>query len=161
MELLGRLDLKGYPRVPGVVVVASPELHFDAGTLVRYMASVGGLPKDVLLVRLRTEFVPHVPRRNQIEAAALGDVEGLQIVTLRLGYDDDVDLPRALSANPSTRDLAEQAVYCISTKPLAIDSQAPMSAWRRWLFAALARHCPPTTEYLRLPRDRTVTVPEC
>jgi K+ transporter len=159
VELLDCIDLNGYPRAPGTLVVASADDEADTATLVRYLARTKALPATVLLVRLRTELVPHVPLAEQLDLATPGNVDGLHVVTVRLGYADDVDLPGALAAHASTRAFAVDALYCVSAQPFAIDSDARMAAWRRWLFSTVTRRCAPTAEYLRLPLDRTLALP--
>ena len=82
-------------------------------------------------------------------------------VTLRAGYRDAVDVPRALAQARQQGLLArnldlEHVSYFVSRMSITPTGASGMSRWRKALFVLMARNATSPLEQFKLPRERTV-----
>ena len=55
------------------------------------------LHENVVVMTIAIERVPHVPEPERLEADELGDpADGICLITARLGYHDEIDIPATL-----------------------------------------------------------------
>jgi KUP system potassium uptake protein len=120
------------------------------------------LHKQVLIVSVRPEGVPHVTPSDQLTADDLGySDDGIMHLTVRYGFFDTPDLPAAVEKAaaegllPSEVD-TDDVSYFLSRGALRRTDGAGMSRWRKQLFIVLAHNAGDPAEIFALPRSRTV-----
>ncbi len=148
-------------RVPGTAVF----LHPDRETTPLALRENAGFNKvihsDVWIVTTTSENVPHVPPEQRVELDHLGDpYDAITHLTLRFGFQDDVDVPAALRlANELGLGIhvdVDDATYFLSRITLHTSDRPGMNRWRKRLFLALARNAASPVEYFRLPVGQVV-----
>jgi KUP system potassium uptake protein len=120
------------------------------------------LHRQVLIVSVRPEGVPHVKPSDQLTADDLGySDDGIMHLTVRYGFFDTPDLPAAVEKAaaegllPSEVD-TDDVSYFLSRGALRRTDGAGMSRWRKQLFIVLAHNAGDPAEIFALPRSRTV-----
>ena len=112
---------------------------------------------------METLKVPNVPESEQVAIDDLGyRDDGISHVIARLGFQDEIDVPRLL-ALAVERGLegdcdVDQASYFLSRMTIVAADAATMPRWRKRLFMAVARNASNPVTYLSLPDDRTVVM---
>lgn len=130
--------------------------ELDPCAFLRCLHSQAQTPELAIFVCLRTEGVPHVPVGER--AALIASIAGVSCVQLRFGFNDEPDVPQALSASAALRFDEPASHYFVVPEPFARIAQAPMAAWRKRLFLWMAAASAPVADYLRLPAGRTTTL---
>lgn len=111
----------------------------------------------VLLLSVRTTLEPTVPAAERLDAEDLGD--GIHRVTLRYGFMEQPNVPRALEQlPPEIRPSPNSISYFLGRVQVSLrhEGKSAMVGWRRGLFAWLARNAMNTPDYFRLPPNRVV-----
>ena len=89
--------------------------------------------------------------------------DGIEHLTARFGFQDHVDIPRALEL-ANGRGLCEApvdaatATYFLSRATIQRTDAPGLAGWRKRLFAVMARNAANPAEFFGLPEDRTVTL---
>ncbi|HJV70375.1 MAG TPA: KUP/HAK/KT family potassium transporter [Ideonella sp.] len=145
------------PREPGVGVFIGMEGEIDVNAFVRFLAAKKRLPQTVVFLTTEVELVPSIPLAQQAQVAELG--QGMLRVVVRLGFNDEPDIPQALRAAQQL-DLDEAAMRYYIRKD-SMDGNPPrgIARWRSWLLKAMSRASRPACEHLRLPISRVTQVP--
>jgi KUP system potassium uptake protein len=161
VEKIRKLDPPVYrPPRTGVFLNANPET-----TPLALRANVEhnhAVHETVVIVTVNTLKVPHVPPRDRVTVDDLGyRDDGITHLTLRYGFQDHVNVPRALrmAAKHMESDVDLQAVSYFVSRVNIVPTKAPgMARWRKQLFIAIARNAASPVTYFGLPDERTVTV---
>jgi KUP system potassium uptake protein len=168
-EMEGSLEpfidwLHGDPvgKVPGTAVFLHPDKHSTPLALRENAMFNHVIHESVLIVSTTSENVPFVADHERVVLDHLGDpYDAIEHLTLRFGFQEDQDVPRALKV---ARDLGvlevdpETAYYFLSRITLQRGKGGEMSTWRKRLFLGLAHNAASPTEYFRLPEERTVAM---
>ena len=119
------------------------------------------LHEHVVVVTVETASSPYVPDEHRLEVDDLRiPDDGISLVTLRFGFQDDPDVPRALR-------LCEQhglpievddASYFLSRITVQPRRGGGMAMWRKHLFTAMSRNAANRSDYFRLPEKRVVAL---
>jgi len=142
------LRLPDLKRTAGTAVFVFPLGEIDAASFASYVRRHRALPGQVLLVRIVTGLDPHVPVERQASSEPVGD--GLYLTTIKFGYDDDPDVPRALSSCVEPF-LGTQAItYVVDEERLEPEALRALSTWQKWLFSLLLRRSQAASRYYRI-----------
>ncbi len=159
--------------VPGVAVFLTPNLRTTPLALQANVRYNRVLHDHVLIVRVVTERVPHVPPGERMTAeprvlfsGATGDpvgelAERISLFTLHFGYRDEPDVPAAILEGarrgliPGDPDMST-ATYFLSQITIMPIRAPGLSRWRKALFVTIARNAANPATYFRLPDSRTV-----
>ena len=117
------------------------------------------LHERVVLMKIDTEDIPHVPDDQRVEVKQLG--HNVYTVTLRYGFMDEPNIPRALAQMRLMNfrvNLLETSFFIGREKIVCIDDTHSLSGWRKRLFIFLHRTMLSATEYFRIPSNRVVEV---
>jgi KUP system potassium uptake protein len=153
------------PRVPGTAIFPHPGKDTTPLALRANVEHNGILHRNVLIVSATTANVPHVPLSQALTVDDLGyDDDGIQHLSVRFGFSDERDLPRAVRhaaearvVEPSVEDV-DQSSYFLSRATLRRSGAPGMVRWRKTLFMGLAHNAADPAAYFHLPTDRTVTM---
>jgi len=161
VEKIRKLDPPVYrPPRTGVFLNANPET-----TPLALRANVEhnrAVHATVVIVTVNTLKVPHVASRDRVTIDDLGYADdGITHLTLRYGFQDRVNVPRALraAAKHIEGNVDLHAVsYFVSRINIDATRAPGMPLWRKRLFVAIARNAASPVDYFGLPDERTVIV---
>ncbi len=167
-DFVKHLDARDFPvvRVPGTAVFLNSNPKTTPLALRANVEHNHVLHKNVVIVSIETERIPHIAQRDRVLPDDLGEGgDGITRLTARFGFQDDTDVPAALRvANrlgllEGTCDI-DTASYFLSQITIVRSDTPGMSRWRKNLFLALAHNAADPVEYFRLPEHRTLTIGE-
>jgi len=148
-------------RIPGQAVYVSH--HPDRAPLALHATvdELHELSQKVVLVTVQITDAAHVP---EAERAVFDNLrykdDGISHVTLRYGFHDSPNVPRTLAAlrraNSELDFDPEEAAYFISLSKVVRTERRNLSGWRKGLYSLMARNALSTTDYYKLPVERTV-----
>jgi KUP system potassium uptake protein len=164
-EFLEALPAKDPPliRVPGVAVFLSPSRETTPLALRAEVEYTNTFHERVLLVSVDQVSVPQVEDDERFTVEKLGGRFTVWHVSIRVGYQEKVNVPAALrlcrkqGALERNLDL-EHAKYFLSRITIAPTDGPPLTYWRKRLFIAMARNAASPIEAFRLPRESTVII---
>ena len=151
-------------RVPGLAVFLTPSAETTPLALRAEVISTHVLHEKVLIVSVVPVGIAYVDAPDRCAVQWLGrGLFKIAHVTLRVGYREKMDLPRALALARKQglleRNLdLEGAAYFISRMVITPTSAPGMSRWRKALFVVMARNSANPLEQFALPEERTVMV---
>jgi KUP system potassium uptake protein len=122
------------------------------------------LPEAVVIMSIETLRVPHVPEDEQVMCDDLGyGDDGISHVTARVGFQDEMDVPRLLrladeEGLESDIDLENPSYFLSQITIVPTDKADGLARWRKKLFVAISRNSASPVEYFRLPDNRVVTM---
>jgi KUP system potassium uptake protein len=153
------------PRVAGMAVFPHPNKDTTPLALRANVEHNHVLHRSVVIVSITTEQVPHVPRSEAFSCDDLGYADdGITHLTVRFGFSDRPDIPRALQEAcdaqvlDASPDEVRTASYFLSRGPVRRTPAGGMSRWRKRLFTVLAHNAADPAAQFALPRERTVTM---
>jgi KUP system potassium uptake protein len=152
-------------RVPGVAIFLNPSRQTTPLALRLAVERIHAIHEKVVIVTVTSTNVPHVPEAERITFDALGDDdEDFSHLTLRFGFMDSPDVPRALMrARSRPQGLPVDvnpyhATWFLSNIAIVPDSSPGMARWRKLLFTVMARNAASPADYFRLPPERVVSI---
>lgn len=166
VDFLDRLPQLEPPliRVPGVSVFLNPSKDTTPLALRAEVEHNHTLHERVLTVSIENTGVPSVDEYDRFTVEPLGCGRfKVSHVTIRVGYQDDVDVPEALclcrkhGLLQKNLDL-EHASYFISRITVVPTHARTLRRWSKRLFIAMARNAASPIDHFGLPADRTVMV---
>jgi KUP system potassium uptake protein len=153
------------PRVPGIAIFPHPNKDSTPLALRANVKHNHVLHEHVVIVSVTIERVPHVPRSEAFAYDDLGySDDGIEHLSIRFGFSDRPDLPRALRAACRAKVLPldagefKHASYFISRGAIQTTHAKGMAGWRKSLFVALAHNAADPAARFELPALRTVTM---
>jgi len=142
------------PRVRGTAVFMASSAQGTPPALLHHFKHNQVLHEQVVLLTVESAPVPEIPASGR--AIAVDKGHGVVHVTLRYGFMESPDVPRALKACPNlTIDLPRTSYY-VGRETLLATGTGKMARWRKWLFAFISRNARPATAYFGLPPGRVV-----
>ncbi len=165
-DFIDRINHEHIPRVPGVAVFPHPNKETTPLALRANVEHNHVVHRTVLIVSVLTANVPHVPHVKAFHRDDLGYADdGIDHITVKFGFSDDQDLPKALHAAclAEVLDIDPEEVlrasYFISRGALRpVPGNRGMVAWRKKLFVGLAHNAADPAARFGLPAQRTVTM---
>lgn len=153
---LARLPASRIVRVPGIAVFLTGNPDFVPSALLHNLKHNKVLHEKVLFVTVKTLDVPEVEPSERAEVEELAP--GIHRVTLRYGFMESPNLPRALEALRAEGIGFDpmQVSYFVGRELLVSGTVPKMPFWRLWLFLVMARNAVPATEFFHIPTDRVV-----
>jgi KUP system potassium uptake protein len=150
-------------RAPGTAVFLNASRETTPLAMRANVEHNNTLHASVVVVTVETLRVPSVPQREQIDIDDLGyRDDGISLVVVRLGFQDDTNVPRILrlAAEHGLEGDCDvgTASYFVSRMTLVATDAPGMSRWRKKLFLAVARNSSNPVAYFGLPDDRTVAM---
>jgi KUP system potassium uptake protein len=144
-------------RVPGTAVFMVSNDRIVPTPLLHNIKHNKVLHERVVLMKIDTEDIPHVPDDQRVEVKQLG--HNFYTVTLRYGFMDEPNIPRALAQMRLMNfrvNLLETSFFIGREKIVCLDDAHSLSGWRKRLFIFLQRTMLSATEYFGIPSNRVV-----
>jgi KUP system potassium uptake protein len=164
VEFLDSLPASDPPvrRVPGTAIHLNPGRETTPLALRAEVVHNHVMHEKVLIVSVESVGVPHVDEADRFATEWMGGgLFKIAHVSIRTGYHDSADVPRALAEArkrghlPRNLDL-EHASYFVSRMTIVQSDSPGMSRWRKSLFIVMARNATSPIVHFRLPGERTV-----
>ena len=151
---LARLPQSRTLRVPGTAIFLTGNPDYVPTSLLHNLKHNKVLHERVIFVTVENLDVPEARTRTMVEELA----PGITRVTLRYGFMESPNIPRALEDLPAMGVAFDpmQASYFLGREVMVAAQVPKLPLWRRWLFLMLARNAVPATEFFRIPSDRVV-----
>jgi KUP system potassium uptake protein len=143
-------------RVPGTAIFLTPSNQFVPPALLHNLKHNKVLHERNVLLSVQTL---NVPRADEDERVAWSDLgHGFARLSLRFGYMEDPDVPRALRHWPIPSPPFEpmETTFFASRESLSAERGEGMALWRDKLFLLMSRNATPATEYFSVPGNRLV-----
>jgi KUP system potassium uptake protein len=148
-----RIKQEEVARVPGTGVFLTPNPVGVPMILLRHIEHNQVLHERVVLLTVKMEDVPRVPRNRREEVEELG--EGLWRMILHYGFMEDPNVPAALKRKRKKLDLdLEKVTYYVGHLTLVRGEKKRRRSWRMMVYAVLARNAAESTTFYGLPADR-------
>jgi KUP system potassium uptake protein len=151
-------------RVPGVAVFLNPSKETTPLALRAEVEHAHTLHEKVLIVSIDAVSIPHVDTYDRFAVELLGHGRfKISHVTIRLGYQDKLDVPESLQLCRKhgllERNLdLEHASYFVSRITINPTQARSSRTWGKKLFIAMARNAASPIDAFGLPSDRTVII---
>jgi KUP system potassium uptake protein len=144
------------PRVPGTAVFMVPNDHIVPPALLHNLKHNKVLHERVVLMKVDTEDIPHVPDAERIEMRHLN--HNFHAITVRYGFMDEPNIPRTLAQLRLMNfrfNLLETSFF-VGREKVVIGKRSRFWDWRKSLFIVMHRTMMSATEYFRIPTNRVV-----
>lgn len=143
-------------RVPGTAVFMTPSNDYLPPALLHNLNHNMVLHERNILLSVETLSVPRADDSERVLFTDLG--HGFSRLTLRFGFMEDPDVPRALKEWPISGLPYEplRTHFFASRESLTAKADQGMALWRDKLFLFMSRNATPATEYFRIPGNRLV-----
>ncbi len=148
-------------RVPGAAVFFNQESNTVPHTLGYNLTHNKIFHERVVFLTLSDEDIPHVSQKERINITHIQD--GCYSLTLRFGFKDVPNIPRALrffselSAKREYAFLENELSYFLSYETLVINPLSrKMMPWRKHLFSFLVRNQRNVSEFFHLPSESVI-----
>ena len=151
-------------RSPGTGVFLNANRETTPLALRELFVHTRSIPEAAVILSIETLRVPHVPEDEQVMCDDLGyGDDGISHVTARLGFADDMDVPRLLRLAAKVGleghvDLENPSYFLSQITIIPTDKADGLAGWRKRLFVAISRNSASPVEYFALPDDRVVTM---
>ena len=156
--LARRLDAKPPHRVPGTAVFLTGDPDSAPTSLLHNLKHNRVLHARNIILTIKTEDVPRVPRHERIEIDRVADT--FIRVTARYGFMETPSVPKIIEhcrRKDLDIDIAATSFF-LSRRSLKTARKSDMPLWQERLFIWLAGRAEDATEYFRIPSDRVVEV---
>ena len=143
-------------RVPGTAVFMAPNDLVVPSALLHNMKHNKVLHERVVLMRVDTVDIPHVPDAERIEMRHLP--HNFHAITVRYGFMDEPNIPRTLAQLRLMNfrfNLLETSFF-VGREKVVIGKHSRFWDWRKRLFIFMHRLMLSATEYFRIPSNRVV-----
>jgi KUP system potassium uptake protein len=143
-------------RVPGTAIFMTPANDYLPPSLLHNLKHNKVLHEHNILLSVDTLSVPRADNDERYSISDLGN--GFIRCTLRFGFMEDPDVPKALAAlrkvglDYDTMD----TTYFASREALSAKADQGMVLWRDKLFLFMSRNATPATEFFGIPGERLV-----
>ena len=156
--LVRKIDAKPPHRVPGTAVFLTADPTSAPTSLMHNLKHNRVLHERNIILTIKTEDVPRVPRHERIE---IDSGCGTFIrVTARYGFMETPSVPKIIE-HCKRKDLnidSAATSFFLSRRSLKPTLKSEMPRWQERLFIWLAGRAEDATEYFRIPSDRVVEV---
>jgi KUP system potassium uptake protein len=151
-------------RAPGTGVFLNANRETTPLALRELFDHIRALPETVVIMSIETLRVPHVAEDEQVVCDDLGyGDDGISHVTARIGFQDEMNVPRLLRLAKDEGlerevDLENPSYYLSQITIVPSDETEGLAHWRKKLFVAISRNSASPVEFFGLPDNRVVTM---
>ena len=156
--LVRKLDAKPPHRVPGTAVFLTADPSSAPTSLMHNLKHNRVLHERNIILTIKTEDVPRVPRHERIEIDRVADT--FIRVVAHYGFMETPSVPKIIEhcrRKDLNIDIAATSFF-LSRRSLKTTLKSEMPRWQERLFIWLAGRAEDATEYFRIPSDRVVEV---
>jgi len=143
-------------RVAGTAIFMTPSNDYMPPALLHNLKHNKVIHERNVLLSVETVSLP---RAEDVERVAYSDLgHGFARLTLRFGYMEDPDVPKALKqwSIPGPPFDPMDTTFFASREALTAKADQGMALWRDKLFLVMSRNATPATEFFGIPGNRLV-----
>lgn len=149
-------------RVPGHAVYIAHHNGLAPLALHASVEELHELHEKVVLVSVNVTTSPHVPEERRVDFDSLKHKDGISELTLTYGFQDHINIPKALKAvrtlSPELDFDPDDVSYFVSLSKVVLTKRHNMLGWRKSLYSLMSRNALSASDYYKLPTDRTVEI---
>jgi KUP system potassium uptake protein len=156
--LIRKLEAKPPHRVPGTAVFLTADPGFAPTSLLHNLKHNRVLHERNIILTIKTEEVPRVPRYERVSVEHVSD--SFVRVIARYGFMETPSIPKIFEVC-RRKDLnvdMPATSFFLSRRSLRPTAKSEMPGWQDRLFIKLARSAEDATTYFQIPTDRVVEV---
>ncbi len=156
--LIRHLEAKPPHRVPGTAVFLTADPESAPTALLHNLKHNRVLHERNIILSIRTEEMPRIPRHERVEIERLSD--GFIRVIARYGFMETPSVPKIFE-HCRRKDLNVDfpaTSFFLSRRSLKPTTKTQMPHWQERLFIWLSGKSEDATEYYKIPTDRVVEV---
>jgi KUP system potassium uptake protein len=147
----------GHPeRVPGTAIFMTGSPELVPAALLHNLKHNKVLHERVVLMKVETEDIPHVPDDQRLEIKQLD--HNFHCITVHYGFLDEPNIPRTLAQLRLMQirfNLMETSFF-IGREKVVIGKRSRFWRWRKQLFIFMQMTMLNATEFFRIPTNRVV-----
>ncbi len=145
-------------RVSGTAIFMTPSSEFVPPALLHNLKHNKILHARNLLLSVETLRIPRAEAEERVSYIDLGN--GFARLSLRFGYMEDPDVPRALRkwTIPGEPFDPLDTTFFASSETVSASANQGMAMWRDKVFLIMSRNASPATEFFSIPGNRLVTL---
>lgn len=147
-------------RVPGYAVYIGHHAGLAPLALHSAVEKLHELSEKVVIVSVRITTEAHIPEHRRAIFDNLAYDDNISSLRLSYGFHDSPNVPRTLrslrSLNPELDFDTDAASYFISLSKVIPSKRHNLASWRKNLYCLMARNAVSTSDYYKLPIERTV-----
>ena len=143
-------------RVKGTAVFMTSTQEGVPVVLLHHLKHNKMLHETVVLLSVQTRGIPEVGPDHQLTFEPMG--QGFFRVIANYGFMQSPNVPEVL-AQAALRGVAIPPMdtsYYLGRERLVLTGRAPMSRWRKSLFALMSRNARSATEFFQIPPNRVI-----
>jgi KUP system potassium uptake protein len=146
-------------RIPGAgIYIGHTELTPLA--LQETLEKLHELHEKVVVVSVDISGESHIPEQERVRLDTLKYNDGITYLDIKYGFHDSPNIPKALAASrglsPELDINLDAAEYFISHTKIVQTKRNNMVGWRKALYMLMARNALSSSDYFKLPTDRTI-----
>ena len=156
--LVRKLEAKPPTRVPGTAMFLSSDVNAAPTSLMHNLKHNRALHERNIVLAIRTEEFPRVPRHERLEIDRSNQT--FIKVIAHYGFMETPSIPKIFEhcrRKGLNLDLAATSFF-LSRRSLRVTTRSEMPRWQEMLFIGLARSAEDATTYFQIPSDRVVEV---
>jgi KUP system potassium uptake protein len=156
--LVRKLESKPPMRVPGTAIFLSADVNYAPTALMHNLKHNRVLHERNLILSIRTEETPRVPRHERVEIDRSNETF-IRIIA-SYGFMETPSIPKILDScrrKDLNIDIGSTSFF-LSRRSLRLTTRSEMPRWQERLFIWLARTAEDATTYFKIPTDRVVEV---
>ena len=158
LDLVGSLEKKPPPRVPGTAVFLTGDPSSTPTALLHSLKHYKVLHEHNVVLTITTADMPRVASAERVQFEAVSDT--FARMTVRYGFAESPNLPKALAIARKqgwTFDIMSTSFF-LSRRSVRASKDLGMPLWQDKLFIALARNADDASSYFQIPTDRVVEI---
>lgn len=157
MDLFLGQSMESVVRVPGTAIFMTSSPDVAPLAMLHNLKHNKALHERVVFMRVVTESVPRIPARDRLVVEGLAD--GFYRVTIRYGFFQEPDIPKALrlaKAFGLEFELMSTSFFVGHETLVRIPEGSLLSPWQAILFTTLSQWSSRATDFFRIPANRVV-----
>ena len=158
LDLIGNLERKPPPRVPGTAVFLTGDPSSTPTALLHSLKHYKVLHAQNVILTIMTADMPRVRAADRVHFEGISDT--FARMTVHYGFAESPNLPKALAIARKqgwTFDIMSTSFF-LSRRSVRASKDLGMPVWQDKLFIALARNADDASSYFQIPTDRVVEI---
>lgn len=149
-------------RIPGQAIYIGHHEDLAPLAIRASVEKLHELHEKVIIVSAEITNASHIPEDERYILDNLGYDDGICHVHLRYGFHDSPNIPRTLESlrgiNNELDFDPETVEYFVSQSKIVQTKRHNLAGWRKSLYCLMARNALSTSDYYKLPTDRTIEI---
>ena len=149
-------------RVPGEAIYIGHHENYAPLALRATVEKLNELHEKVIVVSAEITNESHIAEDKRSTFNALGYADGISYVHIKYGYHDSPNIPRSLeyirATNKELEFNPETVEYFVSQSKIVQTKRHNLAGWRKRLYCLMVRNALSTSDYYKLPTNRTIEI---